>query len=170
MSVEPSASAAVPTPVPDGPGGGVSPTPATVGLALPSEASTATPQGASAFARHYLQALTIAYHEANSSPLRALSDPGCGGCNNFISAIEGSRASGERTRGGVFKVEFAEAPPIEDSETLVELRYSRTAGTIVDEHGDVGVTLPADPSVDAQMRLLYTPSGWRVLGFRATPT
>ena len=137
---------------------------------VPSAAESATPQGATAFAKHYLEVLTTAFHEADARSLRQLSDADCGGCNNFIAAVEASATEKERTEGGIFEVVFAEAPPLQSDETIVELRYLRSAATIVDSRGTTVTTLAADPPLDAQMRVRRLGESWLVLGFRATPT
>jgi hypothetical protein len=152
-----------PTPLPPLPS--VSPT--QVAPQVPPEATPATAQGAAAFAGHYLDVLTLAFQRADATELRALSDAGCGGCNNFIGAVEGSAAAREITDGGAFKVVFAEAPPVEKGEVIVELRYERAAARILTADGSVRVELPADPPLNAQMRLLRRGDGWVVLGFRA---
>ena len=144
-----------------------SPTP--VALPVPPEATPETPQGAAAFARYYMQVLTEAFRSADAMQLRALSDPGCGGCNNFIGAVEGSAAANERTEGGEFTVVFAESPPVEDGDVIVDLRYSRTGARVVTGDGTVRVELPPDPPIDAQMRLVRKGAGWIVMGFRESP-
>ena len=142
---------------------------AQVPVPAPSSASVATVDDASAFARHYLEVLTTSFQTADAKSLRALSDPGCGGCNNLIAAVEGAARAEEHTEGGVFAVVFAEAPPPAGGETTVELRYSRTAATIVDAAGHAVAQLPADPPLDAQMRIAKRGEEWVVLGFQATP-
>ena len=157
--------AAAPPPLPSV--AAASPTP--VALPVPPEATPETPRGAAAFARFYMQVLTEAFQTADPTQLRSLSDPGCGGCNNFISAVEGSADAGERTEGGDFNVVFAEAPPVEDGDVIVELRYSRDAARVLTGDGSVRVEVPADPPLDAQMRLVRTGSSWIVMGLRESP-
>lgn len=177
-ALPPVASAGVPTLEPKSgaeSGSSTSPT-ATAGGApskrsVPASSPTASAavEDASAFARRYLSVLTTAFQTADAQPLRALSDPGCGGCNNLIAAVEGAATANERTEGGVFAVVFAEAPAPAGNEAIVELRYIRTAAEIVSATGETVVRLPADPPLDAQMRVQRRGTDWLVLGFRATP-
>lgn len=143
-----------------------SPTP--VVLPLPSEAAAATPQGAAAFSRYYMDVLSEALATGDAAQLRALSDPGCGGCTNFIGAAEGGEP-GERIQDGRFVVAFAEAPPLQDEETIVILRYTRDAGVLLRADGTVAASIAPEPALDAEMRLKRQGTGWIVLGFRGKP-
>lgn len=156
---------AAPAPLPSVPT--ASPTPAA--LPVPPEATPESAEGAAAFARYYMAVLTKAFQDADATQLRTLSDGACGGCNNFIGAVEGSAEANERTEGGEFNVVFAESPPVEDGDVIVELRYSRAAARIVTGDGTVRVELPPDPPLDAQMRLVRKDAGWVVMGLRASP-
>ena len=137
------------------------------GTEPPAEALAETPQGASAFARYWLALVQDALARGDASALRAVSDAGCGGCTNLISAAE-SGEPGETVRGAGFTVEFAEAPPLANGETTVVLRYSRAAGELVKADGTSSAIAPEGP-IDAEMRIVRAAGGWKVLGFRGTP-
>lgn len=98
--------------------------------------------------------------------LKALSYPGCGGCSNILAAIDQAQEAGERVRGAELLVEFAEAPAVRAGETLVDLRYQRAAGDIVDTHGNIVSTIAAEGPIDTQLRVRRSGSTWSVLGFR----
>lgn len=156
-----------PSPLPELPTASPTPSP----LSVPPAALAETPQGAAAFSRYYFeQVLSRAFQKADASRLRSLSDSGCEGCNNFIAAIQSSAEAKEVTEGGDFSVLFTEAPPIDAGEVIVDLRYSRTAARVVAEDGAVRATLPADPTLDVQIRLVHRAGGWVVMGIRKSPT
>ena len=142
-----------------------SPSPSVV--PMPTVAAAETPEGAAAFARYWMAVLESALATGDSSQLRALSDPACGGCANLIGAVE-SGQPGETIRGANFVVEFAEAPPVGQGETVVTLRYRRTAGELVPPSGQP-TPIAAEGPIDAEMRLSHMDSTWIVLGFRGTP-
>lgn len=133
---------------------------------IPQEATERTPQGASAFASHYLAVLTDALQRAEPSTLRSLSDPGCEGCNNFIGAVEDEIAKGWTTRGGAIRVTSTATPGDQGDDVRTSVRYSRDAATILDSTGGVVKEVPADPPVDVLMRLVYR-NGWTVMGIQA---
>jgi hypothetical protein len=140
--------------------------PSPVALPLPSEAAADTPEGAAAFARYYLALMNKAFPEADATPVREVSDPGCGGCNNLIGAIEEPPAAGERVEGGEYVVDFAEAPPVEGGDVIVELRYSLTEVRVYGPDGRLLRRKDPVEDVDAQMRLLRRGASWVVAGFR----
>lgn len=137
-------------------------------LPVPPEATPETAQGAAAFARHWIQVVEQALATGDATQLRALSDGGCGGCDNLIGAAEGGE-EGETIRGAGFAVEFAEAPPLENEETIVALRYFRSAGELLNPDGTVAATVAPEGPIDAEMRLKRQADSWIVLGFRGTP-
>lgn len=157
-----SSQAEEPPPLPPAPT--TSPTP--VVLPLPSEAAAETPQGAAAFTKYYLELLNQAFRTRDASAVRRVSDPGCGGCSNLIGAIEEPPEEGRRVEGGEYVVKFAEAPPVENGDVIVELRYSLTELRILDAAGQILDRKPAVQDVDAQMRLLRRGPSWVVAGFR----
>ena len=142
-----------------------SPTPAAA-LPVPSEAAAATPQGAAAFAEYYLELMNQAFRTRDAAAVRAVSDPDCGGCSNLIGAIEAPATAGERVEGGEYQVQFTEAPPVQNGDVIVELRYSLTELRVVADDGRVLERKPAVEDVDAQMRLLRRGPSWVVAGFR----
>ena len=150
------------------PGTSASPTapPSSKPVVVPDAAKEETPQGASAFARHYMTILEAALGSGQTRELRRLSDPGCGGCNALLAAIDSANASGQRVTGSSFVVEFAEAPAVQAGETIVDLRYNRQPGSLVDADGAVVSPIAAEGPVDAQMRLKRVDEIWLVLGFR----
>lgn len=141
-----------------------SPLPAVV--PMPSEAAAETPQGAAAFARYWFDLVNRAFAHGDSAELRLYSHPGCDGCNNLINAAEEETSPQERIEGGVFSVVFAEAPPVEAGDVMVDLRYALSELRVRATDGRVLRTTPGNPGIDAQLRLVREGSGWIVRGFR----
>jgi hypothetical protein len=137
--------------------------------ALPAEVETADAAGASAFARHYVATMQQALATSDATALEALSDPGCGGCRNVLTAIAQAAAAGQYVRGAELVVDFAEAPAVRSGETIVDLRYRRKPGNVVNAAGVVLQTIAAEGPVDTQLRLRRTGTSWTVLGFRQVP-
>ena len=137
---------------------------------IPAEASAETSQGAAAFVRHYMVVLGAAIQNADPAPVQALSDAGCGGCQNLIRAIEVAKADRQRVEGAEFRVAFAVAPALTASDVIVDIRYDRAPGEVLDATGAVVRPIAPEPTVDAQVRMARTGSSWRVLGFRVVQT
>lgn len=139
-----------------------------VPVPLPPAANAETAEGASAFARHYMDVLTASLQSADPQPVIALSDAGCQGCQNIIGAIRQEAAMGQRVVGAPFRVIFAEAPPVRNGEVILNLRYERLRGELLDvASGRVLQVIEPEPPLDAQMRLRKSSSGWTVLGLRS---
>jgi hypothetical protein len=143
------------------------PSPTSVALPVPAEATPETAQGAAAFARYYLELVNRALDRADASAVERVSDPGCGGCRNLIRAIEEAPTPGERVEGGYFEVIFSEAPPVENGDVIVEVRYRVSALRVYGGDGAVLRTKAATEPVDAQMRLVRRSGAWIVQGFRS---
>lgn len=134
---------------------------------MPSEAAAETPEGAAAFARYYFDVVVNAsFVEGDSALLRSLSHAKCDGCNNLIEAVDEEVAPGERIEGGIFDVIFAEAPPVEAGDVIVDLRYAVSELRVLNADGKILRRTPADNAIDAQLRLLRQGPGWIVRGFR----
>ena len=126
--------------------------------------------GASGFARHYMAVISTALASGDVAELSAMSDPGCGGCRNVMSAIASAAEAGHRVRGAELSVIFAEAPEVRDGETIVDLRYERESGELVDARGSIVSRIPAEGPLDTQLRLRFARGSWSVLGFRQVPS
>jgi hypothetical protein len=153
---------AEPEPLP--PVASASPSPAAA-LPVPPEATPETAPGAAAFARYYLELLNVAFRTSDATAVKAVSTQECEGCQNLIAAIERGDEPGETVTGGDYSVVFAEAPPVENGDVIVELRYDVSEVQVRQDGGDVS-TLPAKTAIDAQMRLLRRGDIWMVQGFR----
>lgn len=142
--------------------------PSVAPLPLPPEAAAETAEGASEFARFYMQVLGHAIQLADPQQVRMLSDSGCGGCQNLISAIEDERTKGQSVLGAEFKVLAAVLPAVTpDDDVIVDLRYERMPGQLLDREGRTIDSIAAELPIDSQMRLGRVGGQWIVLGFRA---
>ena len=156
--------AAAPPPLPSA----TSSSPAPIALPVPPEATPETPQGAEAFARYFLLVVGEAFKSADASRLKALSAPGCGGCDALISSVEGLREQGRKRVGGDYTVKTAAAPPVENGDVIVEVSYERAAAQVLDQQGQVTASAAPVPTTNAQMRLVRVDGAWRVQGYRVT--
>lgn len=144
-----------------------SPSPSPVAApSLPPAARGKTPAASSAFVRYYFDVLTDAFNRRDASAVRALSDPGCGGCRNLIGAIEAPDKPGETVEGGAFLVDGTASPPLEQGTTVVSLRYHVAAVRVSDATGSTLRNLRATKPINAEVRLRRLSDGWIVLGFR----
>lgn len=63
-------------------------------VAVPSEATAATPEGAAEFVRFYYAQLELAYAEADPALIADISAPDCSTCNNYVESLTDLRDSG----------------------------------------------------------------------------
>ena len=66
----------------------------------PAQVERDTPEGAAAFVGHYVDLLNYAASTGEVDPLKALSSPGCDGCQRYIDLYSGIYAAGGNFKGG----------------------------------------------------------------------
>lgn len=71
---------------------------------MPEGARKNSPQGALAFARHYVALMNFAIVSGNTESVVARSDPRCKGCRVYISAIREAHEGDASSRGGVLQL------------------------------------------------------------------
>lgn len=125
-----------------------------------------TSEGASAFARFFVESIGRAYTTADPSVIAELSASGCGGCDVLIKAVGDLRAAGEKREGGEYEVLSAVTPGLEDGDALVDVQYKRAAGQVVDAKGAVVASAGPVPATDAQVRVVWRTGAWLVQGYR----
>lgn len=113
-----------------------------------------------------MKLLALGLSTGDATPLRAYSDERCGGCANLIGAVEDLQKKGHRAEGGGITVLFAVSPALAGGETIVDLRYERSAGTVVDRAGVTVAEIPAASAADVQLRVRRSGGSWTVLGYR----
>jgi hypothetical protein len=75
---------------PVSPSASASASPSPTGL-VPPEATAATPAGATAFAKYFLQSVTAAYFAKDPERIRRLSDPSCSACARLAATAQALR-------------------------------------------------------------------------------
>lgn len=153
-----------PEPLPSAPS--PSPSPSPVALEVPPSAQAATPQGAAAFARYYLEVLHAAFVSGEVEALRAISHPECSTCSNFIRVTQEDEAAGKSFRGGEYTVLFAEATETAPGDALIDLSYDRAPAMTRDAQGMVLEQGPAEQRVLMQARALRQGDRWVMRGIR----
>lgn len=89
-------------------------------VAVPSEATAATPEGAAEFVRFYYETIERAYQSQDPEPIRNLSAEDCVACKAFIDTVEGLRADGARVREDyAVEVVSVEAPSVSAGQSSV---------------------------------------------------
>jgi hypothetical protein len=141
--------------------------PSPVALPMPSEAAAETPQGAAAFARYFFALVNEGLSTGDAAGVRAVSALDCGGCKNLIGAIEEPPKPGERIEGGLFTIQFAEAPPVDAGDVVVEITYEVTEVRVYAADGSLLRTTPAVKATNGQVRLVRQDGSWIVQGFRS---
>lgn len=144
----------------------VSPSASSPEVAMPSEAAAATPQGAAAFARYYLQVLHEAFETAETRPLAAISHPECSTCQNFIRITQADQLKALRFQGGDYEVLSAEATQSAPGDALVDVLYNRSASVTRDADGAVVSRGAPQDRVLMQMRTVRSTDGWIARGIR----
>lgn len=133
---------------------------------LPPEAQGEGVKAAEAFATYYFELVSTAFQTADASAVRAVSDPGCEGCDLVIDLVERIQRDRQTVQGGTFTVLSAVAPGDSPTDVLVDLEVTQEAQILVDEQGQVVQEEPASGKADAQMRVVYQDGGWVVYGYR----
>ena len=133
---------------------------------IPAEAQLKTPQAASAFARYFLQSVDGAFESADPSLIRRLAMPGCGGCASLAETVDKLARDGQRQVGGRYEDVQPVTPGFPGTDAFVDLTYRRGPSTIVDSDNKVLRKTPAVNQTQAQLRLVYGDSGWKVQGYR----
>lgn len=157
--------------------GGASPTlpPITASLtvsasATPSPTASATlsaapfpntPQGAAAFARVVYAEIDRAYASRNEEILRAIFEPGCTACNNYIGTIERMKEDSLTFTGGTSVVLSAETPGGQTGLVTVSTRSDYKGIIFRDPAGKVVASEPAG-EVQDQMTLRRVGDSWTV--------
>ena len=142
-----------------------SPTPSPAPVPTPTGINAPDAFGASAFTKHFFEQVNAAYDKRAPTAIRDLSHPDCTACNAFVAEIERLIDERHRYDGGGFIVEFAEAPPPEAGDVVVDVAYEKPALRELNASGELVASYPAKPRVFAQVRLLYG-SSWKVRGIR----
>lgn len=134
---------------------------------IPPEAIEETPQGATAFARHFFNEVNRAYLMRDPSLVTVISHPDCNSCQNIVEDIARLREADTEVAGERFKLDYAETAPFVPSEpVLVDFRYSSDMYREVASDGSVELEAPAKAAQEAQARLLRGASGWLMYGLR----
>lgn len=133
---------------------------------IPSSATAATADGATAYARYYLRLVSDAFATAEAAQLIAASSEDCEGCQAIIDSVQTLAPQGRHREGGEYLIREVVAPPVVNGDVVVLVTYERALGRIVNAEGLVVESAPAVPRTSAQMRLLRRGSGWQVQGYR----
>jgi Family of unknown function (DUF6318) len=136
--------------------------PAATPVSTPSGMDAATPQGASAFTKYWFELLNGAYQSADATEVIASSDPACETCGNFIQVVSGLAERHERFTGPVFHVISAEAPPIVNGRTAVDVFYDVPRRTRVSSTGSVIKASEPSPATEITVTLRRANDGWLV--------
>ena len=139
-----------------------SPTP----LVVPSAAVVASPQGAAAFSRYYFSVLNQAFRNRESAGLRELSNEACTTCSALARAVDELATKRQTLVGGAYTVISAEAPPLEGGQVVVDVVYSRTAATTLNEARDVVGRGRAETRTDLSLGLRRTSLAWKVVSLK----
>ncbi len=94
------------------------PTPTTLAT-VPAAAQPTTPQGAAAFVKFFFVELNVAFQSGETGQISRLSDPMCGVCSTYVTALKKDRLLGKHIVGESFGSIQAEAAPAEGEITFV---------------------------------------------------
>ncbi len=137
----------------------------TTPTSTPTGFAAPTPEGAAAFARHWIDVLNIAAASGRTTELRKLGAPGCRACDAFAESIDAIWKNGS-IQGGVFKVRFAEAPKVTATATVgVFLQYSVSSTKHLDRQARVVKSVPARSNITSEMVLARSGPNWLVREF-----
>lgn len=140
--------------------------PSPTALVVPAAAQAATPQGAAAFARFYINELSRGFNTGDMSAVRRLSHPQCSFCSEVSDATEKQARSGLKFSGGVYTVRFAEAAESAPGDALVDVDYSRSASRTATSDDVLVKQRAAEPRGSMLVRTVQSGGGWLVRGVR----
>jgi hypothetical protein len=140
-------------------------TPSATAVAVPSAAKAATPQGLDQFVRFYFGEVNRAFATGDPSLIRALRSPACESCENYAKSL----SDGNHIAGDTFTQIDVAAPPLQPSETIVEVTGRVPARDVVDATGRVVKHLPATGPFHLQVNVLRQAGSWLVRGIRTAP-
>lgn len=132
---------------------------------VPPEATAATTQGAEAFGRFWVRAVSMAYRELDESSVRAMSAPDCSACQRYINSIQGFRSKNAKVNGSYdATVLDAVAPALDPDATSINvtLIVKYTEFTVTDPTGKILLQEPAKERAAQNLVLVRREGSWRV--------
>ena len=139
------------------------PTPTTLAT-VPLAARPATPQGAAAFVKFFFVELNVAFQSGETGQISRLSDPKCGVCNTYVTALKKDRLVGKHIMGESFGSIQAEAAPAEGNIAFVTVS-GVTPGRRIVASGKVTL-LPSAGQFRRTMALMRVRDHWIVRAIR----
>jgi len=136
------------------------PTPATI----PTAGRPATARSAAAFVTFFFTQLNVAFQSGDAHVVEQLSDPECGVCNTYVTALMKDKAAGKHIVGESFAAISAEAAPPEGT-----IAYVTVSGTTPRRQLVVGAKVTNLPSTGVFHRtvaVLRKSDGWVVRAIR----
>lgn len=138
------------------------PTP-TASVSIPAAARAHTEGGAEAFARFFIEVANHSQTSADSSRLRAISEPSCEGCDVYADLADEMRAKKQRTDVGALSVAGVLVRPGSTGDVVVmDLLLHEKASKVLDQNGSTV------QSFGASKLTLRTTTAWRSDRWRIT--
>ena len=145
----------------------VAPTVSAGPVVVPSAAAAATPQGAAAFVRFFIDEVSASFAHADSSRVKRLSEASCDTCRSYEKAADELHRDGQRVLPASLRVLSAEAPPAENGYVFVDLIAEQPKRELVDSANRVVESLASIPRVHLTVVLHRVSQSWLVRGVQA---
>lgn len=140
-----------------------SPTPSEVTSSAPAKEAweEKSPEGAVAFAEHWLAAFNQAENSGDVAELRLLSSRECESCSNFVAAIQEVYGSGGRMRSDGWRVLSVGEPTLVDQGYSVPLQVEQSDQEVVAEAG-AKPQLNRGIKIGLAAQVSWTQSTWKM--------
>lgn len=135
-------------------------------VAVPSEATAATPEGAAEFARFFYAQVARGFQAADPSLVDAISGDDCATCNNYIESITAVRDEKLRAEGGDFELYLAVSPALEGDTATVDVGWNFASVRYFDASGNLVQEGPAMSGVEESVTLRRESDTWIVQDIR----
>lgn len=138
----------------------------TASVAVPAAARAHTDEGAKAFAEFYLKTYSRSAVAADSAPVRALSEPACGGCNTLIDLISRYKADGQHVDRDSLVIRDSSVRPGGTRDSVVVDVLTTDAPKQVLARDGSAVSKVAGARINFRITADWGTPGWKVADLR----
>jgi hypothetical protein len=135
----------------------------TAAVSIPAAARAHTEEGAKAFAKFYVEKVSESGYTADSSDLRAISEPTCKGCGVFIELADELKADGHHVdRESIVLRGLMIRPDSTEDRMVIDCLVEDLPSRIVDSNGKTVSEEPGD-KLTLRNTLVWKDAGWVVV-------
>lgn len=106
--------------------------------------------------------MNLALGDGNTTRLVPLRESSCKSCTRFEGFIRSTYSKGRRVIGGQLSIDSAVARPLQGNHVTVTTFVTEAPERIVDASGATVESFPASASIDNEVSLVWSDTGWMV--------